>query len=498
MANSIVDLYLERYPFRGARDGLYELQGQVGDWSPSSLDAYCRALSEQAPQGASHDEALQRMAAESERFWYQDLGWHTISPMVYLEAVDPGLYLTRDNATPQERGKMAAQHAAQVPRLLHQAKLNLTGPSSAATLRQGAASAREYVPVYQDEIPKAFPQAEKVALAAAAALEGWGAWLEERSAVAPDHLPMGERLFQRMLQTGPGLELTPSQLEQLALHELERNLEQAHLIRSGAQAQHASMDDVLEEVRQIVSGLRDFLHENQVVSLPDEFACVVRNSPPGARWSFASMDNPGLFEEERQAFFNVTLPDPAWSQKEQDDWMCQFDHAMLHLIALHESFPGHFVHALHMARSPSRARKLLRNYAFTEGWAHYCEEMMVDTGYQLPDPASLRSNQVLAALDRTCRLLASLRLHCAGDELSAVARLFEQSAYMQPGRALASARRGSFDPEYGYYTLGKMIIKQLRSDLCLPAQEFHDKILSYGSPPPALLRRTLGLPGSPL
>lgn len=494
----IADLYLERYPFRGARDGLHEWDGQVGDWSQASLDGYCRALSQQGPQGDGHDQELERMTVQNELFWYQELAWHTISPLVYLEAVDPGLYLTRHYAPAALRADRLGQLARQIPGLLEQARKNLTGPASATVLRQGACSAREYVPVYREDAPRAFPQASEASRSAAAALEKWAAWLEERAEKAPVHCPMGEALFTRMLQVGPGIDRTPGELERLADKEIERSFAQAHLIDPDPVPDHPPVGQLLEEARTIVKGLRDFLHQHRVVSLPGEFPCVVRDSPPGARWSFASMDNPGLFDHEPQAFFNITLPDVSWPATEQDDWMAQFDRPMLHLIALHETLPGHFVHALHMTRLKDRNRKLLRNYAFTEGWAHYCEEMMLEVGYGLPDPRRLRSSQLLAALDRGCRLLSSLRLHCAGDDLESVARLFEEKALMQSVRAHASARRGCFDPEYGYYTLGKMAIMKLRGELSLENQDFHDRLLGFGAPPPALLRRSLGLSGSPL
>ena len=494
----IVDLYLQRYPFRGALEGFHEMDGQVGDWTPASLDDYCRQLSESSPQGDEHDDQLQRMTAANERFWYHELGWHTISPMVYLEAVDPALYLTRHYAPPDQRGRMASQLAAQVPGILNQARLNLTGPASAATLRQGAASAREYVPVYRSDLIRTFPAAEEPALAAAAALEGFASWLEQRIEGAPDHYPLGDKNFARMLEVGPGLQLNPVQIEELANREIDRNLERAHQIHTSPLPDIPPVSGLLAEARQILTGLAEFLHTRQIVTLPGEFPVTVRNSPPGARWSFASMDNPGLYETDRTAFYNITLPDADWPQTEQNDWMGQFDRPMLHLISLHEALPGHFVHALHLARCPSRPRKLLRNYAFTEGWAHYCEEMMLEVGYSLPELARLRSAQILAALERACRLLASVRLHCAGDSLETVARIFEQKGFMPPGRAHASARRGSFDPEYGYYTLGKMALMKLRADMQLPMRDFHDKILDMGAPPPALLRRSLGLDGGPL
>lgn len=502
---SVLPLYYGRYPFRAANDGLHEHDGEVGAWDDGTLDAYLRDL-RGIPTGPSHDEQLAHLTAQTEHFWYGELGWHTVCPLVYLEPADASLYLKRNYAPREQRAQAAARHARGLPAVLAEARGHLTGPTSASMFRQAASSAREYADFYRQDLSiLAGPEPCAVA---ADALTRFSAWCLERAERAPSHYAMGEALFERMLATTQGEALSAARLEQLAREELERNLERGRQLTEGhlgevaatLGAGHLPADQLLAEASSIVMGLRAFLHERELVSLPGESPVEVRPSPAGARWSFASMDNPGPFETSTEAYYYVTLPDPAWPAPEQQDWLAQFEPGLLHLITLHESFPGHFVHHLHMRLAVSPERKALRSYAFTEGWAHYCEEMMVDQGYHgTVDPLRLRLSQVLAALDRCCRLLGSIRLHCAGDSLADVAGLFREHAYMEPARALASARRGAFDPEYGYYTLGKLMLRQLRADQ--PAQglrEFHDQILGWGSPPPGLLRRSLGVAGAAL
>jgi len=501
----VLPLYYGRYPFRAANDGLHEHDGELGAWDDAALDRYLRGLREVAP-GESHDVQLSWQTAQSEQFWYGELGWHTICPLVYLEPADASLYLKRDYAPREQRASAAGRHARALPGVLEEARRHLTGPTSASMFRQAASSAREYADFYRQDLSAlAGPEPCE---AAAEALTRFSAWCAERAERAPAHYAMGEGQFERMLATTQAETLSAARLEHVAREELERNLERGRQLTEGhlgevaasLGAGHLPADRLVAEASSIVTGLRAFLHERQLVSLPGETTVEVRPSPAGARWSFASMDNPGPFETSTEAYYYVTLPEAAWPVQEQQDWLAQFEPGLLHLITLHESFPGHFVHHLHMRHAHSRERKALRSYAFTEGWAHYCEEMMVDEGYHgTVEPLRLRLSQILAALDRCCRLLGSLRLHCAGDSVEDVAGLFRSHAFMEPGRALASARRGAFDPEYGYYTLGKLMLRKLRADQpSLSLGQFHDQILGWGSPPPALLRRSLGIPGAPL
>ncbi len=502
---SLLALYHDRYPFRAACDGLHEYDGELGCWDDDALDGYLRGLSA-VPAGESHDEQLAHQTAQAERFWYGELGWHTICPLVYLEPADASLYLKRDYAPRETRARAAARHAQGLPSVLRQARSHLTGPTSASMFRQASRSACEYAEFYRQDLSALAGPAP--CESAARALEEFSGWCEERAARAPEHYCMGEALFQRMLETTQGETLSGARVEQVAREEMERNLERGrqlsagHLgeVAAGLGAGHPPADRLVAEATSIVAGLREFLHERQLVSLPGETPVEVRPSPAGARWSFASMDNPGPFEASTEAYYYVTLPDAGWPASEQQDWLAQFEPGLLHLITLHESFPGHFVHHLHLRLAGSSERKALRSYAFTEGWAHYCEEMMVDEGYRgSVEPASLRLSQLLAALDRCCRLLGSVRLHCAGDSVEEVAQLFRSQAFMEPARALASARRGQFDPEYGYYTLGKLMLRKLRTDQPqLSLGQFHNQLLGWGSPPPALLRHSLGMEGSPL
>ena len=497
--------YWQRYPFRAANDGLHEFDGQVGRWDQASLDDYVRSLNAFAP-GPEHDTQLIYLYAQSERFWYQELGWHTVCPMVYLEPVDPSLYLKRNYAPENLRRQSAAAHARQLPDLLNRARTHLSGPTSASMYRQAAASMREYAEFYAHEVHD-FCQSS-AALRAAEALHDFSLWMDEKALKAPDHYAMGQANFERLLEVTQGVALAAEEVEALAWLELERNLARGqeltrgHLQSAASEAshQHLVAEEVLDGARSILDGLRQFLEQKQLVELPQEARVQVCLSPPGARWSFASMDSPGPFEASDEAFYYITLPDPGWPAADREEWLSAFEPGLLRMISLHEAIPGHYLHHLRNRNLPSDARKALRSYTFTEGWAHYCEEMMVEVGYDGGlAPGRLELSQVLAALDRCCRLIASLRLHCGGETPDQVARLFREKAMMEPARSLCSARRGAFDPEYGDYTLGKLMLRKLRADQPeLSLRQFHDQILGWGAPPPWLLRRTLGVKGTTL
>ena len=156
-------------------------------------------------------------------------------------------------------------------------------------------------------------------------------------------------------------------------------------------------------------------------------------------------------------------------------------------------YPGHYVHFLRHHYAPSAVSKVFGAYSFWEGWAHYCEEMMLEAGYGGGDPR-MEFAQAQEALVRVCRLLCSLRMHTQGLALDDAARFFQDNAYMEELPARHEAVRGTFDPGYLNYTLGKLLIYKLRADWqaeqgdAYSLKAFHDELLSHGGPPVPLLR----------
>jgi uncharacterized protein (DUF885 family) len=220
------------------------------------------------------------------------------------------------------------------------------------------------------------------------------------------------------------------------------------------------------------------------------------------RWNSAFLNMPGPFDSAKQAFYYITLPDPSWPEKEQREYIPA--KGTLMATTVHEVWPGHFLHGLWIRRAPTRVQKMVDAYSFTEGWAHYSEQLMVEQGFGAGDPQN-QLGQLSDALLRNCRFVVSIGIHAEGMTLERAAERFEKDCYQDKATARQQAVRGTFDPGYFAYTLGKLQILQLRGELQqelgdrFVLQRFHDALLSHGAPPVALIadrvKRDLGAGG---
>ena len=147
--------------------------------------------------------------------------------------------------------------------------------------------------------------------------------------------------------------------------------------------------------------------------------------------------------------------------------------------------------------------RLWVGYGFAEGWAHYSEQLMWDAGLNAGDDEQ-HIGQLREALERNCRLLSSIGMHTHGMTLAQSIALFHEQCYQDIGTARQQAARGTYDPAYLNYTLGKLMIMKLRDDwvakqlVATPGADpktqwraFHDQFLSYGGPPIPLVRRAM-------
>ena len=222
------------------------------------------------------------------------------------------------------------------------------------------------------------------------------------------------------------------------------------------------------------------------------------------------MDTPGPFETKAtEAYYYVTPVEPDWSPQQKEEWLTAFNYYTTDIVSIHEAYPGHYVQFLCLKASPAnQLEKIFTSYAFVEGWAHYAEQMLVDEGFGAsPSPTPTREQQVKAAkyrlaqtdeaLLRICRLCVSIKMHCQGMSVEEATRFFQESCYYEQKPARQEAIRGAYDPEYLYYTLGKLEILKLREDyrkqqgVQFTLQKFHDEMLRHGAPPIRLLREVM-------
>ncbi len=234
-----------------------------------------------------------------------------------------------------------------------------------------------------------------------------------------------------------------------------------------------------------------------MVTIPSEEIAIVKEAPPYRRWNAAYINVPGPYEKGLVSTYRIAPPDPAWSAADQAAYIPSA--ADLLFYSAHEVWPGHFLQHLHAARSPSLVGRLFSSYSFGEGWAHYGEEMMWEMGLADGDP-EVHVAQLTNALWRNVRYLSALGLHTGGMTVAESEAMFREKAYLDPANARQQAARGTFDPGYGNYTLGKLMILKLREDWTRTRggraawRAFHDELLAHGSPPIPVLRKAM-LPG---
>ncbi|MGH9664307.1 MAG: DUF885 domain-containing protein, partial [Bryobacteraceae bacterium] len=261
---------------------------------------------------------------------------------------------------------------------------------------------------------------------------------------------------------------------------------------------HPPTGDLLSTFRGVLGGLREFVERKQIVTIPSQVPPIVEETPPFMQaLTTASMDTPGPYEKvAKEAFFNVTLPDKRWDRARTENYMEGFNRGTIISTAIHEVYPGHYVQFLWLQRAPSMIRKLLGCGSNAEGWAHYGEQMMLDEGYGNGD-LKLRLGQLQDALLRDARYIVGIQMHTGRMTMDQAVKFFETEGYQTHEVALKEAKRGTSDPTYLVYTLGKLEILKLHADYRrregahFSLKAFHDAFLAQGYPPIKIVREAL-------
>jgi uncharacterized protein (DUF885 family) len=449
-------------------------------------------------------------------------GWRH-QPDFYSGLASRSVYviIKRDFAPTAERIKLVIARETKIPALLTAAEHNL-----ADVPRVSAEIALEELPGIVDfftiDVPLAFSSVKDAALKAelarttelaAEALRGYEAFLREKILPhAKDTFAIGEAKFRAKLKAEDMIEEPIDALLQRGEAELHRL--QAEFKRVAAQIDpkkpfvevqremqknHDDAAHLISGTQARLAGLRRFLVERHIVTLPSEVMPRVQETPPFERaTSFASMDTPGPFEPKAtEAYFNVTLPDKSWPAAQAEDYLRgAFSRPTVEVTAIHEAFPGHYTQFIWLPTLSSTVRKYEGASTNMEGWAHYCEQMLLDEGYGGGDP-KLRLAQLQDALLRAARYVVGIRMHTRGMTFAQGVEFFQNEGYQSPKVAEMETRRGTEDPTYLYYTLGKLEILKLRDDYkrklgaAYTLQKFHDAFLAEGGVPLPLVRAAL-------
>ena len=527
------DLLGERwafYPPMASKLGLHEHDGELPDLSWGTvrgrvaevgrgLDALAAIDSQRLPPQERMDHRLLELVLEKEHFDLAELRALETDPLRHLGYLNVTNYVQRDYALLTDRARSLTSLLSQVPEFLNTTLGTLSHDIGKPILGMSIQSYEGMARFYRTDLEKMASEVDDRAVqlslnqareGAAKAVEGVVAALRNRSSRAPSDFAIGPDLYQKMLKYGDMIDLPLSTVSDIGQADLERNLERLaetasridaakpvrELIAEMSNA-HPTASGLIPDTKRILEDIRRFIMDNDLITVPSEERCQVTETPSFMRWAFAAMDTPGLLETNAtDSFYYVTPVDPDWTEQEQEEWLRGFDYHSIQIITIHEVYPGHFVHALHSRSSPSVVSKALRFYSFTEGWAHYTEEMMVDEGYGADD-LSLKLAQIRDALLRNCRYMCSIGMHTQGMSVEEATKFFMEKAFMEEFPARKEALRGTFDSGYLNYTLGKLMILKLREDYrrerggSFSMKEFHDRLLSYGSPPVPLLRQVM-------
>lgn len=541
LAQQQIREYWDFYPTAGSRIGRHEYDGRLPDLAPDRIRRRIDGLRHGLAQlsGIPHDqlEPTQRLShhlldlfLKRELFNLEVLRPVENNPMRQVGFLNVGGYVRRDYAPLADRIRAATQLLLQVPdflRVLESCLSSAVGrPVLEMSIESYSGMARFYrvdlaeaVSGFDDRsILTAFDEARE---RAAVALDHLVDMLRERSRVAPEEFAIGSSRYSSMMATGEGLDLPLTHLVELGQANLQTNLERlaevcasidpARSVReivAGIGQNHPEPQRLIPETREMLEEIRQALIDLDLVSMPSEDRCQVVETPTFMRYAFAAMDSPGSLETRAtESFYYVTPVEHHWTARQQEEWLSNFNYATLRVISIHEVYPGHFVHHLHnrYGQPLPLVNRVAVSYGFTEGWAHYTEQMMVETDYGKRDPGLLVT-QLLEALIRNCRYLCSLGMHTQGMSVEQATRFFMDHAYMEELPARREAMRGTFDPGYLNYTLGKLMILKLRDEYrrergpSYTLKGFHDELLSYGAPPLPLLRGVMlkETGGSPL
>ncbi len=523
--DGFVDRHLEARPHEAVAEGLHEHDGRLPDWSRSGLRAErerlreARREAEAFPSDELDDQQRferRYLVAEIDRelFWREKARWPARNPVHYIAGLNPQVYVLRPYAPPAERLRAFTRYARAVPEATAQIRDNLTPPLPGPYLELGRTAFGGLAEYYRGDVHGAFAGVEDRSLRrefeaaledAAAAMEGLVGWLEDQ-APAGDGYALGEELLEEMLWATERVDVPLDRLWEVAREDLERNeaaLEEA-CARMGCEGgveegirrmrSQKPRGSPVEEARRQVDRLERFVRERELVTIPDGGSPRVDVSPPYLRWNLAQIDIPGVFDGDMPATYFITPPDETWSEEERQAYLPS-RHELL-FISLHEVWPGHFLQFLHAHRCPFRVGRHFVGYGFAEGWAHYSEQLCWEAGLGEDHPEA-EVGMLVSALQRNARFLASLGLHTGRMTVEEAEDLFRERAHQDAGGARQQAARGTFDPGYLNYTMGKLMIRRLRRDwVDDPStsgdwRDFHDRLLSLGGPPVPLARRAM-------
>ncbi len=539
LVTDIVEDYYRQNPSGATYLGIHKYDDKLEDFSAGAIAANVASARAFRQKLDAIDPATLTLDAKLDHEFLQHQmdatvlqldvvrGWEKNAD-AYSGAATNSVYtiMKRNFAPEADRLKLVIAREKQMPGLLAEARKNLKNPPKIFT-----EIAIEQIDgnqgFFKNDLPRAFSEVDDAALiaefrasnaAVIAALGDYKAWLKKDLLPASNgSFALGADAYAKLLMANEMVDVPLDQL--LVVAEANRQKNEDALVAAAklidpklsvedalkkVEADHPAPSALLKTTQDALDALRQFIVEKKIISIPESVDARVQETPPFQRsTTSASMDTPGPFEEKAtDAYYNMTLPDPRWSKAEQADFMRQWYYPAIANVSVHEVYPGHYLQFLYAKRFPSLTRKVFGANTNIEGWAHYCEQLMMDEGFHATEPA-YRMAQLQDALLRDVRFIVGIKMHTQGMTVDQAKDLFATQGHQPAAIALSEAKRGAGDPLYGYYTMGKLGILKLREDYrakqgaAFTLQKFHDTFIQLGPLPLPLIReKMLGARGS--
>jgi uncharacterized protein (DUF885 family) len=526
--NQFIEASFRANPGFAVAQGRHEFDGQILDLSEAAIAGEVDRLKKSITdaEGFTDDKLSKEQrferdyliaVAKGQLFWIDPTGadqLHT-NPAAYLSVLDPSVYITVPYAAKDVRLRSYIKFLQNIPRAAGQMRANIRTPMATSFVDYAKSAFGGFVEYYPGDGMAAWKavgteqdqQALKVATDnAVKAMKETVAWVENQRAASKPSFALGRDKFQRMLADTEMVTVPVEQLEKIGRADLAANQK---LLREAC-SRYAPGADIpacmakmnadkpeggpVAGARAQLAGLKRFIIEHDIVTIPGPEEAKVEESPPYNRQNSAYINIPGPYEKGLPSVYYISPPDPSWSKEAQAAYIP--GKADLLFTSVHEVWPGHFLNFLHANRSKNMFGRVFVGYAFAEGWAHYAEEMMRVAGLNGGDDETM-VGQLSNALLRDCRFISAIGMHTGSMTQQQSFDLFRNQCYQDEGNARQQAARGTYDPAYLNYTMGKLMIRKLRDDWVASRggqkawKAFHDQFLSYGGPPIPLVRQQM-------
>jgi uncharacterized protein (DUF885 family) len=533
LVDEYFDAHFQSHPHAATAAGFHQYDTKLEDYSRTAMEAEAATLKTfaarfrrmdptQLSEESAGDLAFLQSTIQARLLELETLQMWRKDPTVYVGGVTEGIsQIVRHNfAAPEERLRRVIARERQIPGALTTARYNLENPPRIYT-EIALEQMPDVIAFFQHDVPSAFSHVKDTASlgefqssnrAVVAALEDFERFMRDRLLPASHgDFRIGARNFRQKLLDEEMVDIPLDQLLRIGYTDLHRNQqrlkETAALIDPHAsprqvlatlEKDHPAPDKLLDAFRNLLASLRQFIETRKIATLPSPVLPILEETPPFMRaTTTASMDTPGAYETQAtEAIFNVTIPGTDWTAPRVEEWMEGFNRGTITSTAIHEAYPGHYTQFLFVNRLPSKTRKLIYCSSNVEGWAHYTEQMMLDEGFGNGDP-KLRAGQLQDALLRDARFVVGIEMHTGHMTPDEAKEFFTREGYQVPAVAGVEAKRGTLDPTYLVYTLGKLQILKLREDYRkklgdkFTLQGFHDRFMEQGGVPLRIIRKAM-------